>query len=160
VVCAWELIWKCCEPYLRHCLNSRPRTDHRARRSAQCRRRLQQRLTMQWEVLHQFIKERLPIDRGRSFQRSLSGRSQLSAPHALRNLLSILHNRHIATFYLRDLSVTSYCPQVWDARENWHHRMVYTALRDALELERHLMSICPQWQIARESTVIFLSMLR
>lgn len=58
--------------------------------------------------------------------------------------------RHIATFYLWDLSVSSYCPQVFEARENWHHRMVYTALRDAIELERHVMSICPQWQIALE----------
>jgi hypothetical protein len=75
----------------------------------------------------------------------------ISATRA-QELIEHLPNRHIATFYLWDQSVTNYCPQVWEARENWHHRMVYTALRDALELERHLMSICPQWYIAREFT--------
>ncbi|KAG6829015.1 hypothetical protein H0H92_005922 [Tricholoma furcatifolium] len=41
-----------------------------------------------------------------------------------------------------------YCPQTWDTREAWHHRMVYAALRDANDLERHMMSICPQWHLA------------
>ncbi|KAG5725275.1 hypothetical protein E4T56_gene12671 [Termitomyces sp. T112] len=56
--------------------------------------------------------------------------------------------RTIGTFYLLDASSTSYCPQTWESREAWHHRMVYTALRDANELERHMMSICPQWHAA------------
>ncbi|KAF5374704.1 hypothetical protein D9615_008967 [Tricholomella constricta] len=56
--------------------------------------------------------------------------------------------RHIATFYLWDISAKSYCPQTWDTRENWHHRMLYVALRDANDLEHHLMSICPQWHAA------------
>ncbi|KAF8623314.1 hypothetical protein AX17_001614 [Amanita inopinata Kibby_2008] len=59
--------------------------------------------------------------------------------------------RHIATFYLWDLCVTSYCPQVWETRELWHHRMVYTSIRDAILLEKNLMSICPQWSKALES---------
>ncbi|KAF8883286.1 hypothetical protein BD779DRAFT_1674621 [Infundibulicybe gibba] len=58
--------------------------------------------------------------------------------------------RHIATFFLWDLSATSYCPQVWDLRENWHPRMVYTVLRDASDLER-FMSISPQWSHAVEN---------
>ncbi|KAG6897940.1 hypothetical protein C0992_008688 [Termitomyces sp. T32_za158] len=41
-----------------------------------------------------------------------------------------------------------YCPQSWELRETWHQRMVYTALRDANELERHMMAICPQWHLA------------
>ncbi|TFK60513.1 hypothetical protein BDN72DRAFT_850469 [Pluteus cervinus] len=57
--------------------------------------------------------------------------------------------RHIATFYLSDASIHNYCPQTWDVRELWHPRMVYTALRDAQDIER-LMAICPQWSIALE----------
>ncbi|KAG6847202.1 hypothetical protein H0H93_009561, partial [Arthromyces matolae] len=59
--------------------------------------------------------------------------------------------RTIATYYLLDVSRTSYCPQTWDSREAWHHRMVYTALRDASDLERHMMSICPQWHLALQN---------
>ncbi|KAF8058612.1 ABC domain-containing protein [Lyophyllum atratum] len=56
--------------------------------------------------------------------------------------------RHIATFYLWDISAKNYCPNTWDTRENWHHRMVYTTLRDANDVEKHMMSICPQWHAA------------
>ncbi|PFH47479.1 hypothetical protein AMATHDRAFT_198000 [Amanita thiersii Skay4041] len=59
--------------------------------------------------------------------------------------------RHIATFYLWDLSVTSYCPQTWETREHWHHRMVYSSIRDAIHLEKNLMPVCPQWAKALES---------
>ncbi|KAF8320239.1 hypothetical protein F5887DRAFT_1291426 [Amanita rubescens] len=59
--------------------------------------------------------------------------------------------RHIATFYLWDASVTSYCPQVWDTRELWQHRMLYASVRDAIHLEKNLMSICPQWSKALET---------
>ena len=58
--------------------------------------------------------------------------------------------RHIATFYLWDASVNSYCPQVWETRELWHHRMLYASVRDAILLEKNLMSICPQWSKARK----------
>ena len=58
--------------------------------------------------------------------------------------------RHIATFYLWDTSTTSYCPQVWETRELWHHRMLYASVRDGLLLEKNLMSICPQWSKARK----------
>ncbi|KAK2464403.1 hypothetical protein APHAL10511_003551 [Amanita phalloides] len=63
--------------------------------------------------------------------------------------------RHIATFYLLDASVSSYCPQVWDTRELWHHRMLYTSVRDGLLLEKNLMSICVQWSKALETHIFW-----
>lgn len=73
------------------------------------------------------------------------------APHNTEtSLAERLSYRHIATFYLWDLSSTGYCPQMWDTRENWYQRMVFTTLRDASELERNMMDICPQWHLARE----------
>ncbi|KIL61970.1 hypothetical protein M378DRAFT_25846 [Amanita muscaria Koide BX008] len=64
--------------------------------------------------------------------------------------------RHIATFYLWDASVNSYCPQVWETRELWHHRMLYTSIRDALLLEKNIMPICPQWSKALETHYFWL----
>ncbi|RDB20746.1 hypothetical protein Hypma_012221 [Hypsizygus marmoreus] len=59
--------------------------------------------------------------------------------------------RHIATFYLWDLSANNYCPQTWDARETWHQRMVFSVLRDANEVEKYMMQICPQWHLALQT---------
>ncbi|TFK45142.1 hypothetical protein BDQ12DRAFT_674210 [Crucibulum laeve] len=59
--------------------------------------------------------------------------------------------RHIATFYLWDLAATSHTPQTWDAHHHWHQRMIYTSLRDAIQLEKNLMTICPQWSLALET---------
>lgn len=58
--------------------------------------------------------------------------------------------RHIATFYLLDLSASGYCPKTWEARDHWYQRMVFTTLRDANELEKQMMEICPQWRQALE----------
>ncbi|KAF7428973.1 hypothetical protein PC9H_008210 [Pleurotus ostreatus] len=59
--------------------------------------------------------------------------------------------RLIATYYLWDLSITNYCPQQWDSRDQWYSRMVYTALRDAADIETKFMQICPQWSLAMET---------
>ncbi|KAJ2922799.1 hypothetical protein H1R20_g14273, partial [Candolleomyces eurysporus] len=59
--------------------------------------------------------------------------------------------RLIATFYLHNLSYTSYCPQTWEAHEFWQQRMVYAAVRDGIELERGLMSVCESWHRALEN---------
>ncbi|KAK0197685.1 hypothetical protein F5146DRAFT_1116753 [Armillaria mellea] len=40
-------------------------------------------------------------------------------------------------------------PTMWDFRELRHARMVYTAIRDGMGLER-IMSVCPQWLKSRE----------
>ncbi|KAG5644311.1 hypothetical protein DXG03_008729 [Asterophora parasitica] len=56
--------------------------------------------------------------------------------------------RHIATFFLWEMSGRGYVPHTWDTRESWHHRMLYTVLRDAHGLEHQFMSICPQWHLA------------
>ncbi|KAH7908275.1 hypothetical protein BJ138DRAFT_1013156, partial [Hygrophoropsis aurantiaca] len=58
--------------------------------------------------------------------------------------------RLVATHYLLDASSTNYCPNTWDAKELWHPRMVFTALRDANDLEK-LMRITPTWFIALET---------
>ncbi|XP_006460529.1 hypothetical protein AGABI2DRAFT_220564, partial [Agaricus bisporus var. bisporus H97] len=59
--------------------------------------------------------------------------------------------RHIATFYLWDRATTTYTPSTWDVRELWHHRMVFTVIRDAFDLERNLMAVCPEWDLALET---------
>ncbi|KAF4562976.1 hypothetical protein EYR40_007306 [Pleurotus pulmonarius] len=59
--------------------------------------------------------------------------------------------RLIATYYLWDLSISNYCPQQWDSRDQWYSRMVYTALRDAADIENKFMQICPQWSLAMET---------
>ncbi|KAF9479108.1 hypothetical protein BDN70DRAFT_895231 [Pholiota conissans] len=56
--------------------------------------------------------------------------------------------RHIATFYIYDLAVNNYCPQSWEARKHWYSRMAYASIRDTIELEKYLMSVCPQWKKA------------
>jgi hypothetical protein len=58
--------------------------------------------------------------------------------------------RYVATFYLSNLAKSSHVPQIWDQPNQWHSRMVFTSLRDAIELER-LMRVCPQWQRASTS---------
>ncbi|KAH7929543.1 hypothetical protein BV22DRAFT_120804 [Leucogyrophana mollusca] len=58
--------------------------------------------------------------------------------------------RLIATHYLYDVTSSNYCPNTWDAKELWHPRMVYTALRDANELEK-LMRTTPTWFTALET---------
>ncbi|KIK56308.1 hypothetical protein GYMLUDRAFT_76221 [Collybiopsis luxurians FD-317 M1] len=63
--------------------------------------------------------------------------------------------RVIATYYIWDISVSNYCPDQWQQRVFWQNRMVYTALRDAQEVER-FMSICPQWGAAMESHMFWM----
>jgi hypothetical protein len=63
----------------------------------------------------------------------------------------------IATYYLLDVTTFSYCPHTWDARDAWPSRMVFTLIRDAVQLER-LMQICPPWSTARTS--FFSSLVR
>ncbi|OCH91079.1 hypothetical protein OBBRIDRAFT_874895 [Obba rivulosa] len=57
--------------------------------------------------------------------------------------------RLIATYYILDASSTSFCPAGWEYREAWPSRLVFTVLRDALDVER-LMCICPAWGTALE----------
>ncbi|KAJ3993032.1 hypothetical protein F5050DRAFT_1784774 [Lentinula boryana] len=63
--------------------------------------------------------------------------------------------RLIATYFIWDISVTNYCPEQWQARHFWQNRMVYTALRDAQEVER-FMRICPQWGAAMETHMFWM----
>ncbi|KAF8161555.1 hypothetical protein B0H34DRAFT_796324 [Crassisporium funariophilum] len=59
--------------------------------------------------------------------------------------------RLITTHYLWELSATSYCPQTWDTRKQlWQQRMVYTCIRDSMDLEKHIMAVCPEWHRAIE----------
>ena len=89
---------------------------------------------------------------------SLSGLSPLTyATDALLVAEFPRNPRHIATFYLWDASVNGYCPQVWETRELWHHRMLYASVRDAILLEKNLMSVCPQWSKARKFIHPFLA---
>lgn len=57
--------------------------------------------------------------------------------------------RLVATHYLAILSPQLYLPSVWEFKEFWHSRIIYTALRDAIEVEK-LMTICMPWSTARE----------
>ncbi|KDR69868.1 hypothetical protein GALMADRAFT_214931 [Galerina marginata CBS 339.88] len=59
--------------------------------------------------------------------------------------------RLITTHYLWDLSARSYCPQTWENRKQWYSRMVYSCIRDALDLEKYIMAICPEWRKAVET---------
>ena len=74
------------------------------------------------------------------------GSETLTSPLSL--FRSISHSL-IATNYLLDITSYAYCPHTWDARDAWPSRMVFTLIRDALQLER-LMQICPPWSAARE----------
>ncbi|OBZ65898.1 hypothetical protein A0H81_14130 [Grifola frondosa] len=53
--------------------------------------------------------------------------------------------RLITTYYLLNVASTNYCPNTWEVREKWPGRIVYTLLRDALDIER-LMSLFPAWK--------------
>lgn len=64
-------------------------------------------------------------------------------------LSPFISNSLIATHYLLDVTSYAYCPHTWDARDSWPSRMVFTLIRDAVQLER-LMQICPPWSAARE----------
>ncbi|PPQ80854.1 hypothetical protein CVT26_015181 [Gymnopilus dilepis] len=55
--------------------------------------------------------------------------------------------RLITTYFLYDYSTTAYCPQTWENRRQWYSRMVFTAIRDTIELER-IMGVCPEWKRA------------
>lgn len=65
------------------------------------------------------------------------------------------NRRLIATHYLLEVAYTSYCPQTWEARRLWPNRTVYTCIRDANDLEKHLMSICPEWHRASKCACSF-----
>ncbi|KAH9925884.1 uncharacterized protein BXZ73DRAFT_78864 [Epithele typhae] len=58
--------------------------------------------------------------------------------------------RLIATFYLLDVSSTSYCPTTWESRDAWPQRFAFTTLGEALEVER-VMSLFPAWRPHLES---------
>lgn len=58
--------------------------------------------------------------------------------------------RLITSHYLALVSSKSGYPSQWDAKELWASRLIYTALRNANELEK-LMSICAPWHVASES---------
>jgi len=76
-------------------------------------------------------------------------RDELSVDYHIRSL--------IATHYLYILAEQSYCPTTWDNRKLWYSRMAYTCIRDALDIERHISSICPEWRRGSEYfTLLFL----
>ena len=79
-------------------------------------------------------------------------------PYAMRSTRSVLipHRRLIATYYLLDITASTYIPNTWEARRLWQSRMVYTAIRDSLNIEKHLMFICLSWRRASEC-LFFLS---
>jgi hypothetical protein len=68
-----------------------------------------------------------------------------------------LHDRHIASLYLKDVATHLYCPFTWEVREVWPSRMVYAALCQAIELEK-LMNVTPSWCTARVFTRFILSL--
>lgn len=78
-------------------------------------------------------------------------------PHAMRSTRSVLipHRRLIATYYLLDITSNTYIPNTWEARRLWQGRMVYTAIRDSLNIEKHLMFICQSWRRASEYFYLF-----
>ena len=80
-------------------------------------------------------------------------------PHAMRSMKSVLiqHRRLIATYYLLDITANTYIPNTWEARRLWQGRMVYTAIRDSLNIEKHLMFICQSWRRASECFLLFFS---
>ncbi|KAF8911692.1 hypothetical protein CPB84DRAFT_1657466, partial [Gymnopilus junonius] len=59
--------------------------------------------------------------------------------------------RLITTYLLWDLSTLGYCPQTWEHRRYWCSRMMYACVRDALEIEKSVMSVCPEWKQAVET---------
>lgn len=61
--------------------------------------------------------------------------------------------RLIATHYLLLVKPTAYVPPLYEYKESWQSRLVYTAFRDALEVEK-LMGICMSWNNAREYAVL------
>ena len=82
-----------------------------------------------------------------------AGRTRQVSPLLLRHTQGPYLNRRarlITNHYLWDLAATSYCPSTWDTRKLWHPRMVYTCIRDSIELEKSIMSICPEWRRASE----------
>ena len=56
----------------------------------------------------------------------------------------------IATDYLLGVATYAYHPHGWDARDVWPSRVVFTLIRDAMQLEK-LIQICPPWFTARTS---------
>lgn len=60
-----------------------------------------------------------------------------------------MNGRLVATHYLALLSPQLYLPGIWEFKDFWHSRIIYTALRDAMEVEK-LMGICMSWSSARE----------
>ena len=58
-------------------------------------------------------------------------------------------NRLVTTHYILDVCSANYVPRSWDARDMWHPRLVYTIIRDAIDIEK-LMCICPAWGTARK----------
>ncbi|KAJ3820799.1 hypothetical protein F5880DRAFT_1586150 [Lentinula raphanica] len=66
--------------------------------------------------------------------------------------------RTIGTYFIWDHSMTNYCPDQWQARHFWQNRMVYTALRDAQEVEK-FMRICPQWGAAMETHMFWMHVI-
>ncbi|KZP07642.1 hypothetical protein FIBSPDRAFT_762627, partial [Athelia psychrophila] len=57
--------------------------------------------------------------------------------------------RLVTKHYILDVCSLAYVPRTWEAREMWHPRLVFTVLRDAIEIER-LMCITPSWGVALE----------
>ena len=67
-----------------------------------------------------------------------------------RVLLIAAFTRLIATHYLLDVSISNHCPSTWENRRLWPNKMVYTIVRDAFDVEKHLMGVCPEWHKASE----------
>ncbi|KAF9524979.1 hypothetical protein CPB83DRAFT_860348 [Crepidotus variabilis] len=56
--------------------------------------------------------------------------------------------RLIATHYLWNVSVSGHCPATWENKRLWPSKMVYMTIHDALDIEKHLMNVCPEWHRA------------
>ena len=71
--------------------------------------------------------------------------------------LPVAFARLIATYYLLDITVSNHCPSTWENRRSWSSRMVYTTIRDAFDIEKHLMGVCPEWHRASEYSSVLCS---
>ena len=74
--------------------------------------------------------------------------------HYSARCLPIAFARLIATHHLLDITVSNHCPTTWENRRLWSSKMVYTTIRDAFDIEKHLMGVCPEWHKASEYSLL------
>lgn len=75
--------------------------------------------------------------------------SQPSVPHAIPLLMSFVCASLIASYYLWNGPESPYVPPHHDFRR-WYSKMAFACVRDVHELEKGIMSVCPEWRRASE----------